>query len=352
MKTVKIDRLLGNLGYGTRKEAQRIVKSGRVTVDGEVVTDPARGVDPESVTLDGESLDAPLGLVVAVHKPVGYVCSHSDREGPRVFDLLPEQWMQRNPRPSTVGRLDKDSSGLVLVTDSGALVHALTSPRRHVAKRYVVTLDRMPGDDLARLVERFASGELWLRGDETPCRPAVLEPLDDSRFVVLITEGRHRQVRRMFANLGYEVASLLRTHVGEYALDDLPEGEWRFADSDTPASASDDRHELLRYLYDAHSRRDIDAALAFFTDDVEWPNVAEGTVLHGHDAVRAYWTTQFATIDPHVEPVAFTTNGDQVAVTVHQVVRDMAGVVLRDSTVMHTYTFRDGLVAAMRVDDV
>ncbi|MEO8695071.1 MAG: pseudouridine synthase [Acidimicrobiales bacterium] len=226
---MRIDRLLGNLGYGTRKDAQRIVKSGRVTVGGEVVTDATRSVDPETVTLDGEPLDAPLGLVVALYKPVGYVCSHSDREGPSVFELLPEQWMLRSPRPTTVGRLDKDSSGLVLVTDDGALVHALTAPRRHVEKRYVVTLDRSPGADLPRLVEQFASGTLMLRGDDTPCRPAALEALDESTFVVLLTEGRHRQVRRMFANLSYEVTSLLRTHIGEYTLDGLAEGEWRHA---------------------------------------------------------------------------------------------------------------------------
>jgi 16S rRNA pseudouridine516 synthase len=225
---VRIDRLLGNLGYGTRKDAQRLAKSGRVAVGGEVVTDATRSVDPETVTLDGEPLDAPLGLLVALHKPVGYVCSHSDREGPRVFDLLPEQWLRRSPLPTTVGRLDKDSSGLVLVTDDGALVHALTSPRRHVEKRYVVTLDRSPGADLARLVEQFASGTLLLRGEETPCRPAVLEALDESTYAVLLTEGRHRQVRRMFANLSYEVASLVRTHIGDYTLDGLAEGEWRF----------------------------------------------------------------------------------------------------------------------------
>jgi 16S rRNA pseudouridine516 synthase len=225
---VRIDRLLGNLGYGTRKDALRLAKSGRVAVGGEVVTDATRSVDPETVTLDGEPLDAPLGLLVALHKPVGYVCSHSDREGPRVFDLLPEQWLRRSPLPTTVGRLDKDSSGLVLVTDDGALVHALTSPRRHVEKRYVVTLDRSPGADLARLVEQFASGTLLLRGEETPCRPAVLEALDESTYAVLLTEGRHRQVRRMFANLSYEVASLVRTHIGDYTLDGLAEGEWCF----------------------------------------------------------------------------------------------------------------------------
>ena len=204
-----------------------MVASGRVAVDGRVESDASRAVDPRSVTFDGAPLDAPLGLVVALHKPVGYVCSHSDREGPRVFDLLPSQWLRRNPKPNTVGRLDKDSSGLVLVTDQGPLVHALTAPRRHVEKRYVVTLDRDPGANLGRLVERFASGTLSIGEDEEPCRPAQLTPVDGGGFAVVLTEGRHRQVRRMFAALGYEVTSLLRTHMGPYALGDLPEGEWR-----------------------------------------------------------------------------------------------------------------------------
>jgi 16S rRNA pseudouridine516 synthase len=224
---VRVDRLLANLGYGSRRDAHRLVADGRVCVDGHVVRDVAQAVDPLAVTLDGAPLDAPLGLVVAVHKPVGYVCSHSDREGPRVFDLLPAQWLRRNPKPNTVGRLDKDSSGLVLVTDQGALVHALTAPRRHVEKRYVVTLDRAPGGDSARLVEEFASGALVLRGDDRPCRPAHLERVDDTTFVVGLTEGRHRQVRRMFGALGYEVTSLHRTQMGPYELGDLREGEWR-----------------------------------------------------------------------------------------------------------------------------
>lgn len=237
---VRIDRLLANLGYGSRKDAQRLVASGRVAVGGRVEADASRSVDPLTVTLDGEALDAPLGLVVALHKPVGYVCSHSDREGPRVFDLLPSQWLRRNPRPNTVGRLDKDSSGLVLVTDQGQLVHALTAPRRHVEKRYVVTLDRDPGANFDRLVERFASGTLSIGDDEEPCRPAQLAPVDGMTFAVVLTEGRHRQVRRMFAALGYEVMSLVRTHMGAYSLGDLREGEWRFADGDQAGTVMDE----------------------------------------------------------------------------------------------------------------
>ena len=109
-------------------------------------------------------------------------------------------------------------------------------------------------------------------------------------------------------------------------------------------------HEArLRELYAMHGRRDIEGALAMLAPDVEWPNVAEGTVLHGHDEVRAYWTGQFATIDPHVEPTAFADEGETVVVTVHQVVRDLEGTALHDSMVTHTYTFEGSLIAAMHV---
>jgi len=110
-----------------------------------------------------------------------------------------------------------------------------------------------------------------------------------------------------------------------------------------------DRDQLLRDLYDAHGRRDIDAALAVFTDDVEWPDVAGGTTLHGHDAIRAYWTKQFAEIDPHVDPTAIELEGDRAVVTVHQVVRALDGTLLQEGTVTHTYAFRDDQIASMRV---
>jgi hypothetical protein len=116
-----------------------------------------------------------------------------------------------------------------------------------------------------------------------------------------------------------------------------------------PEPTGVDRESFLRRLYEAHARRDIDSALAGLTDDVAWPNVAAGTVLHGHEQVREYWMEQFKAIDPRVEPVTFEEDGDTMAVTVHQVVRDLEGAVLSDSMVMHTYTFRGDLIAAMVV---
>jgi 16S rRNA pseudouridine516 synthase len=226
---VRLDRILANLGYGSRADARRLVAAGRVAVGGRVARDPGQRVDPAAVTLDGEPLEAPNGLFVALNKPVGSVCSHDDRDGSRVWELLPAQWLERNPRPTTVGRLDKDSSGLLLVTDLHALVHDLTSPRRHVPKRYDVALDR-PVADPDALVAAFASGTLVLRGDDIPCRPAELRLTGPAAAEVVLTEGRHRQVRRMFAACGYEVVGLHRTAVGPYVLGDLAEGEWRVED--------------------------------------------------------------------------------------------------------------------------
>jgi 16S rRNA pseudouridine516 synthase len=236
--SLRLDRVLANLGLGTRDEARRLVRAGRVAVAGRVVTDPTEKVDPGSVTLDGEPLEAPGGLFVAVNKPVGFVCSHDDRDGDRVWELLPERWLDRRPRPTTIGRLDKDSSGLLLVTDIMPLVHHLTSPRHHVAKRYVVTLDR-PLVDAGELVERFASGAHMLRGDERPCLPAELTFVGERRAEVVLTEGRHRQVRRMFSACGYEVVSLVRTAVGPYELGDLPEGAWREEDPSLAGRSTD-----------------------------------------------------------------------------------------------------------------
>lgn len=228
MTAQRLDRILANLGYGSRAEVRSLVRRGRVTVDATVARDPSAKAEAEAVRVDGEPLDTPGPVFVALHKPVGYVCSHDDRDGTPVYRLLPPRWTQRNPAPTTVGRLDKDSSGLLLVTDLMPLVHELTSPRRHVPKHYRVTLDRRPGDDLPRLAEVFAEGTLVLDGE--PCRPAELRAVegDDAATAVevVLTEGRHRQVRRMFGALGYEVVALCRTRLGPYELGDLEPGAW------------------------------------------------------------------------------------------------------------------------------
>jgi 16S rRNA pseudouridine516 synthase len=227
---MRVDRLLANLGYGSRTEVQALIRSGRVTRDGSVVRDPAASVLAAGVLIDGEPLDHPDGLLVLLHKPAGYVCSHNSSEGPTVFELLPRQWLLRNPRVEAVGRLDKDTTGLLVLTDDHDLLHRLTSPKHHVEKVYEVTVD---ADLRPSLVEVFASGSLMLRGEDKPCLPAALKLTGSRTAAVTITEGRYHQVKRMFAAAGAgHVVALHRTKFGDWSLGELTEGEWTPAASD------------------------------------------------------------------------------------------------------------------------
>lgn len=223
---MRLDRLLANLGYGTRTEVKQLIANGRVQgLDGRILTNPGAPAVAGDVAVDGEPLDHPGPLLVMLHKPLDYVCSHDEREGVRAYDLLPYQWLLRNPRLESIGRLDRDSTGLLLLTDDHQLVHRLTSPKHHMPKRYAVTLDA-PAD--AGLVERFASGELLIDDDAKPCLPAELTFDDSARTTsadVVMYEGRHRQVRRMFAACGRTVVALHRTHMGPYELGALAVGD-------------------------------------------------------------------------------------------------------------------------------
>jgi 16S rRNA pseudouridine516 synthase len=221
---VRLDKLLSNLGYGSRAEVKMMIHRGWVHVDGEVERREATKVDPEHVTLHREPLDHPGPLHLALHKPLGVSCSHDEREGPLVYELFPPRWQNRNPRIESVGRLDRETSGLLLLTDDHQLLHRLTSPKHHVEKRYVATLASEPPTDL---VSMFASGTLMLEREETPCLPAVAEQISSHTVSVMLTEGRYHQVRRMFAAVGCHVEQLERTRVGEIELATLAPGEYR-----------------------------------------------------------------------------------------------------------------------------
>ena len=220
---VSLARYLARLGYGTRKECERLVASRQVrSASGAILRD----ADPfahEDVRLDGAPLDPPPGSVVLLHKPVGYVCSTRDRP-PLVYDLASPRWLQRTPVLATVGRLDADTSGLLLLTDDGPLNHQLTSPRWHLPKGYDVTLaDPLRGEE----AEQFASGTLRLQGDDAPLRPAVLTAQAPRQLRLTIREGRYHQVRRMFAAVGHHVVTLHRATFGPLDLTGVALGHWR-----------------------------------------------------------------------------------------------------------------------------
>jgi 16S rRNA pseudouridine516 synthase len=227
--TLRLDRLLANLGYGTRKAVQQMVRDGLITLDGSVVEDADQrvAITPDlsgRMTVDGEPLDPPPGLTLMLNKPLGVTCSRKEA-GPLVFGLFPPRWQVREPALSTIGRLDKETSGLLLLTDDGMLLHRIISPKNHVPKRYHVTLKwPMHGGEAAA----FASGTLMLEGEDKPLLPATMETLSPTTATVTITEGRYHQVRRMFAAVRNRVVGLHRDRIGQLALpDDLAPGSYR-----------------------------------------------------------------------------------------------------------------------------
>lgn len=227
--TSRIDKLLGSLGYGSRAEMARMGKAGGIVLDGVDITDVSKRIPvtpdlPSRMEIDGEPLDPPHGVVILLHKPLGMTCSHKE-DGALVYDVLPDRWRRRDPAISTIGRLDKETSGLLLMTDDGDLLHRVISPKKHVVKVYRARLARpLNGSEVAL----FASGELMLEGDDKPLKPAGLEILSPTEARVSVTEGRYHMVRRMFAAVGNHVEALHRERLGGLSLpDDLPAGEWR-----------------------------------------------------------------------------------------------------------------------------
>ncbi len=227
----RLDRLLSNLGYGSRREVARLVAGGLVTLEGVPLTDPEKKIslDPElcrHLLVDGEALDPLPGLLLLMNKPAGYTCSHKD-EDHIVYELLPERWTKREPPLSTIGRLDKETSGLLLFTDDGALLHRISSPKKEIAKRYHAELENPL---LGNEAELFAGGTLLLEGEKKTLLPAKLEVHSPHAATVEIREGKYHQVRRMFSAAGNAVRALRRESIGGLRLPpDLAEGEFRVA---------------------------------------------------------------------------------------------------------------------------
>lgn len=224
MQPRRLDQIFSRYGYGSRSEAKLWVRDGRITVKGEVVDEADMKADPLDVLIDGKPIEAPEGLLVLFHKPAGYVCSHEVRDGANIYELLPPQWLKRNPPVTSIGRLDKDTTGVILITDLGELVQRWTSPKHKVSKVYDVTVE---GTLKPELVDLFATGTLQLEDEDKPCLPAKLEILSPNTARLELIEGKYHQVKRMFASQGCPVTKLHRSRFGDYTVDDLPEGQWR-----------------------------------------------------------------------------------------------------------------------------
>lgn len=225
MSARRLDQLLSSLGYCSRREVRDWLRAGRIAVAGKTADDPGIKPSPAAVRVDGDPLDHPDGLLLLVNKPLGLTCSHDPHEAPLIYDLLPPLWRARNPTVTSIGRLDKETSGLLLLTDHTELVHRLTSPKHKVPKIYHVTTDR---DLSADLIPLFAGGTLQLDGEAAPCAPATLRLLGPREAEITLMEGKYHQVRRMFAAAGSAtVLRLHRTHFGNLTLGNLASGHYR-----------------------------------------------------------------------------------------------------------------------------
>lgn len=220
---MRLDKFICDCTGLTRSQAGKSIRQGLVSINGEPVKQAARQVSvTDQVELDGEPLQLIGPRYIMLHKPAGYVCANDDPEHPIVFTLLDEPLVERL---HTVGRLDLDTTGLLLLTDDGQWSHRLSSPKHHVAKTYRVwTADPIPAEAIAQ----FAAG-VMLRGEKEPTKPAQLELVATHQALLTIHEGRYHQVKRMFAAIGNKVERLHRERIGALQLPvDLAEGESRY----------------------------------------------------------------------------------------------------------------------------
>ncbi len=225
MAMERLDKLLASTGRWSRKEVKELIGRGRVLVDGRPAGRPEDKCEPQSacIQVDGEIVDCAPYVYIMLHKPAGLLSATQDKKQSTVLDLLPEHLRRRGLFP--VGRLDKDTEGLLLLTDDGPLGHDLLSPRKHVDKVYYARVDgQIDKEDVQVLAQGMTLG------DGLVCLPAGLEPLGDgSECLVTLREGKYHQVKRMLAARGKPVLYLKRLSMGPLKLDEkLEKGQWRF----------------------------------------------------------------------------------------------------------------------------
>lgn len=218
----RVDAYLSSLGYCSRSEARKFLKMNSVFINENRVYNPSLKANHSEISVNGEKLDSEK-ITILMNKPSGVICSHND-SGKLIYSLLPQRYQNRNPKISTIGRLDVDTTGAILLTDDGELNHKLTSPKKDVKKIYEVTLQNpLKGDEK----DIFASGTVFLNGEEKPLKPANLKVLSETLVHLEIVEGKYHQVKRMFAYTKNKVIKLHRVSFDNFTVEDLKEGEYK-----------------------------------------------------------------------------------------------------------------------------
>lgn len=218
----RIDKILVSQGIGSRREVQKLIKSGDVTVNGEIIRKPEFKADAENdkIIIAGKEVNYSKHIYIMMNKPAGVVSASSDNYDKTVIDILPDEYKRKGLFPA--GRLDKDTEGLLIITDDGDFAHRMLSPKKHVDKQYIAKLD---GEITEKIIQKFEQGIIF--ADGTKCLPAKLEIYNNDKKTGLVTicEGKFHQVKKMFISCGLNVVHLERISIGNLYLDgNLPIG--------------------------------------------------------------------------------------------------------------------------------
>lgn len=236
MANLPLDRILQSQGFGTRKYCRQLIEDGDIVIEGEAVTDYRRSFSTEALTFAvfGETWRYREHVYIALNKPANFECSRKPSHHPPVLELLPEQMAWRDVQP--VGRLDHDTTGLLLLSDDGRFIHAMSSPKRHVPKRYVATT----AEPVTEALLAALRAGVQLVDEPAPLAALYCEQLDSHRIAIEIEQGKYHQVKRMLAAAGNHCAALTRVAVGGLTLDalGLAEGEWMFLEAEDLAALS------------------------------------------------------------------------------------------------------------------
>ena len=224
-KPVSLEKVLFSQGFGTRRYCSDLVYADLVKVNGVLAEDPEERISTEGLILNVEGQDWEFHekAYIAFHKPANYECSHKTTHHPSVYSLLPRPFIERGLQ--CVGRLDFDTTGLLLISDDGQFIHKMTTPKKNIGKVYeITTAEPIQSKQLDHLLKGVV-----LDDDPKPCFAKACEQIDERRLVMTIVEGRYHQVKRMMAAVGNHVAQLHRIQIGAYLMSaDLAEGQWRW----------------------------------------------------------------------------------------------------------------------------
>jgi 16S rRNA pseudouridine516 synthase len=245
VKPLSLEKILFSQGFGTRRYCNDLVYAELVYVNGQLVTDPDLTIQTEALNLrvDGQEWAYHEKAYIAFHKPPNYECSHKTKHHPSVYGLLPSPFIERGVQ--CVGRLDHDTTGLLLISDDGQFIHRMTTPKKNIGKVYEITT---PEPITQAQIEHLLNGVV-LDDDPKLCFAAACQQLSENKLAMTIVEGRYHQVKRMMAAVGNHVAKLHRVEIGAYSMPtDLDEGKWRWLYPDDLKQLSQSVNSETRHI--------------------------------------------------------------------------------------------------------